>query len=217
MSAPTQSRRSRRAARVEEPTAPQWPPVEASAPGGQVQPVPFARPRPAGPVGWIGIVLALVVLGVAVVLVHDGLVRLGTLAGRPWLLDAADAVGEVRPTWQVALVGAVVGLLGLWLVALALSRRSRPGIALAAGGGQYLLGQDVARLASGAAAQVDGVLDATSTWRPRTVTVRATTDGGQGVDEQVRAAVAERLGALASVPRVVVRSRRSRDDEAGAR
>ncbi|MCM0638765.1 DUF6286 domain-containing protein [Cellulomonas wangsupingiae] len=179
-------------------------------------PVPFAQPRPAGALGWIGVVLALVVLGVAVVLVHDGLVALDVLGGDTWLLAAADAVGRITPTWQVALVGAVVALVGLRLLVVALRPRRRPAIPLAAGGGQYLLGQDVARLASGAAAQVDGVLDVRSTWGRRAVTVDATTDGDTTVTDQVRSAVAERLTALADVPRVAVRARRaSRTDGRG--
>ncbi|MCC2334892.1 DUF6286 domain-containing protein [Cellulomonas wangsupingiae] len=179
-------------------------------------PVPFAQPRPAGALGWIGVVLALVVLGVAVVLVHDGLVALDVLGGDTWLLAAADAVGRITPTWQVALVGAVVALVGLRLLVVALRPRRRPAIPLAAGGGQYLLGQDVARLASGAAAQVDGVFDVRSTWGRRAVTVDATTDGDTTVTDQVRSAVAERLTALADVPRVAVRARRaSRTDGRG--
>jgi len=179
-------------------------------------PVPFAQPRPAGALGWIGVVLAVVVLGVAVVLVHDGLVALDVLGGGTWLLAAADAVGRITPTWQVALVGAVVALVGLRLLVVALRPRRRPAIPLAAGGGQYLLGQDVARLASGAAAQVDGVFDVRSTWGRRAVTVDATTDGDTTVVDQVRSAVTERLTALADAPRVAVRARRaSRADGRG--
>jgi len=191
-----------------EPPAVTWPAV---TPDDRPEPVPFAPPRPVGAVGWIGIVLALVVLAVAVVLVHDGLVALDVVGGGMWLHAAADAIGQIRPTWQVALIGAVLALAGLRLLVIALRPRRRPGLALAAGGGQYLLGQDVARLASGAAAQVDGVLDVNSTWGRRSVTVSATTDGDAGVSERIRAAVTERLAALASAPRVVVRTRRNRD------
>ncbi|UZN03610.1 DUF6286 domain-containing protein [Cellulomonas sp. S1-8] len=175
--------------------------------------VPYAQPRPVGPVGWVGVVLAVVVLGVAAVLLHDGLVALGALGGDPWVLTAADAVGRVEPTWQVALVGALLALAGLRLVVVALQRRRRPGIPLTAGGGQYLLGQDVARLASGAASQVDGVLDVKSTWGRRAVTVHATTDGGEEVDGRIHVAVVTRLDALTDAPRVVVRTRRSRTDD----
>ncbi|MBD7919812.1 hypothetical protein H9657_16190 [Cellulomonas sp. Sa3CUA2] len=209
MSAATESRRARRHA--DEPTPGVDPAV--SAPPATREPVPFAPPRPVGPVGWVGVVLALVVLAVAVVLLHDGLAALGVLGGGSWILAAADAVGRITPTWQVALVGAVLALAGLRLLVIALARRRRPGIPLAAGGGQYLLGVDVARLASGAAARVDGVLDVSSTWGRRTVRVDATTDGGPGIDERVRTVVAERLAALADAPRVVVRTRRSRSDE----
>ncbi|MCC2314954.1 DUF6286 domain-containing protein [Cellulomonas xiejunii] len=187
----------------------------ADAPAA-VEPVPFAPPRPVGAVGWVGVVLALIVLAVAVVLVHDGLVALGVLGGEPWVVTAAEAVGEIRPTWQVALVGLVLALAGLRLLVIALARRRRPGIPLAAGGGQYLLGVDVARLASGAAAQVDGVLDVRSTWGRRTVRVDATTDGDAATDERIQAAVTERLGALADAPRVVVHSRRARRDDDAA-
>jgi len=181
----------------------------------QPEPVPFAQPRPVGPLGWVGVVLAVVVLGVATVLVHDGLVALGVLGGGAWVLAAADAVGEVGPGWQVALVGVVLALAGLRLLVVALTRRRRPGLPLSGGGGQYLLGRDVARLASGAAAQVDGVLDVSSTWGRRAVTVSATTDGDAALDARIHTAVAARLGALADAPRVVVRTRRSRT-EAGA-
>lgn len=210
MSAATESRRAR--ARHADDPAPGADPA-VSAPTAGREPVPFAQPRPVGPVGWIGIVLAVIVLAVAVVLLHDGLVALGVLDGSSWVLAAADAVGLITPTWQVALVGAVLALAGLRLLVIALARRRRPGIRLAAGGGQYLLGVDVARLASGAAARVDGVLDVRSTWGRRTVRVTATTDGGPGIDERIRAVVAERLAALADAPRVVVRTRRSRSED----
>jgi len=215
MSAPAESRRARR--RAPEPVATSWPPVTEVPAAAAPDQVPFATPRPAGAVAWVGVVLALLVLALAVVLVHDGLVALRVLDGSTWVLAAADAVGDVRPTWQVALVGAVAALVGLRLVVIALRRRRRPGLPLAAGGGQYLLGQDVARLASGAAAQVDGVLDVTSTWGRRAVTVKATTDGGAGLEGAIRAAVSERLSALARVPRVVVRTRRSGTDLGGVR
>lgn len=214
MSAPTSRPRGRR--RAPDP----WPPPDeddaTTPPVPDPVPVAFAAPRPAGAVTWVGVVLAVLALGLAAVLLHDGLAALGVLGGDLWVLGAADAVGEIAPTWQVALIGAVVGLVGLRLLVVALTRRRRPGLPLAAGGGQYLLGGDVARLASGAAEQVDGVLDVTSTWRRRGVTVRATTDGAPGLDAVIRTAVEERLSALAKVPRVDVRTARSRT-EGGAR
>ncbi|MBO0924616.1 hypothetical protein J1G44_08980 [Cellulomonas sp. zg-ZUI199] len=211
MSATADSRRARARRRAEDPAPTSWPPVTEVPAAAAPDPVPLAAPRPAGAVAWVGVVLALVALGLAVVLMHDGLVALRVLDGGSWVLSAADAVGDIRPTWEVALIGVLVGLVGLRLVVIALRRRRRPGLPLAAGGGQYLLGQDVARLASGAAAQVDGVLEVTSTWGRRAVTVRATTDGGPGLEGLIRAAVSERLSALAKAPRVVVRTRRSTD------
>ena len=214
MSAATESRRTR--ARHADASVGDAP---AEAPAAAHEPVPFAQPRPAGPVGWVGIVLAVIVLAVAVVLVHDGLVTLGVLDGEPWVVAAADAVGLITPTWQLALIGAVLALVGLRLLVIAVARRRRPAIPLAAGGGEYLLGVDAARLASGAASQVDGVLDARSTWGRGTVRVDATTDGDPATDERIRTVVTERLAALADAPRVVVRSRRARSDAAdgGAR
>ncbi|UCN14518.1 DUF6286 domain-containing protein [Cellulomonas iranensis] len=198
-------------------------PSVAAAPTGRPddatprRPVPYAPPRPAGTLAWLGPLLAVVVLAVAVVLVHDGLVALGALPGTSWVADAGTGLGTLRPTWPVALVGVVVALAGLRLVVVALTPRRRPGLPLSAGAGQHVRGQDVARLASAAAARVDGVLDVSSTWGRRAVTVTATTDGDPTLEARVAVAVTQRLTALTDPPRVVVRTRRARTEDAETR
>ena len=78
---------------------------------------------------------------------------------------------------------------------------------MASGAGLYLHDRDVAVLASAAARDVDGVLDARTTATARTVTVDVRTTGDPATSERVRSGVTELLQLLASPPTVKVRVR----------
>lgn len=168
----------------------------------------------AGPIGWVGPLLAVLLTLLGLVLLRDGIFAPAGATGWPggqqsWLTTATTAVdGLTRATWTVA-VGAVLALLGLYLLGVALRRRTRKTLALFGASGAYLLPVDVARRASSAADDVDGVLNASATATRRRVTVQVTSTGGKGtasVREKVTAAVTESLSGLASPPAVRVKT-----------
>jgi hypothetical protein len=120
------------------------------------------------------------------------------------VLDGLD--GSTAEWWMVP-AGVALALVGLWLLVTALRPRSRKTVPATASTGVFLHTRDIARLASDAAGEVDGVLSAASTASRRavTVTVRSTTTAG--IADGVTDAVAHRLSALQTPLRVKVRVR----------
>ncbi|WP_432497589.1 DUF6286 domain-containing protein [Kineococcus gypseus] len=171
---------------------------------------PAASPTGSGPVAVVGPVLALLTGALGAVLVRDAVVAArGT--GTAWLGTATDALVGARPAGWLVPAGLVVALLGLWLVVTALRRRTRDSLPLGGRAGAHLRTRDVARLATGAAEGVDGVLDASSTATRRRVRVSVTTTGAAGTADAVSAAVAGALSAVTRPPRVLVRDTTPRD------
>jgi len=185
--------------------------TQLSQPGG------FAPARDAtrtARAGWLGIVLAVLVVTLGVLCVREALVADGRLDGGPWLAPAVDAVDGLGPSVAVAAVGVVVAVLGLWLVLQAFGRRRRTRLPVSAtgpvGGGPTGVSigvVDAARLARVAALDVDDVLDARATANRRAVTVTVTVPPGVRVDDPVRAAVARQLAPLSDPLGVKVVSR----------
>lgn len=172
-----------------------------------------AAKAPVGPgvISVVGLVLAALVVALGVVGIHDALVAAGVVSGSDWIGAAVDAIdGATPPTWLVPL-GAVLILLGLWLLITALRPRPRKAMALAADTGVFLRPRDAARLARDAAEDVDGVISAKAdaTVRKISVGVHATTS--DGVEQQVADAVTDRLSALAKTPRIKVTVKTQKD------
>jgi hypothetical protein len=94
----------------------------------------------------------------------------------------------------------------VWLIVTALRPRSRKTLPVTSATGIFLRAADVARLASAAADDVDGVLAASSIASRRKVSVTVESDRDQ-VADLVRDAVTERLSALQKPPPVKVRVR----------
>ncbi|WP_187279710.1 DUF6286 domain-containing protein [Quadrisphaera setariae] len=169
----------------------------------------------AGPIGWVGPLLALLLALIGLVLLRDGVFAPRGGTGWPggqqsWLTSATTPVdGLTRAPWVVA-AGVALVLLGLALLVVALRRRTRRVLALAGCSGAHLLPADVARRARAAAEDVDGVLDASASATRRTVVVEVTTTGGASgggggdVRARVASAVAGSLAALTAPPRVRV-------------
>ncbi|NIZ93342.1 DUF6286 domain-containing protein [Kineococcus rubinsiae] len=165
---------------------------------------PAAAPAGSGPVGVVGPLLAVLLLALGVLLVRDALVTAGTVSGSAWLPAVVDGLRGTGPAGWLVPAGAVVVLVGLWLVVVALRPRSRRTLPLTSDTGVFLHVRDVARLAAGAAGDVDGVLDASASATRRKVTVTVSGTAAAGLREDVTEAVTERLAALASAPRVSV-------------
>ncbi|NAZ87476.1 DUF6286 domain-containing protein [Kineococcus indalonis] len=172
---------------------------------------PAAQATGSGRIGVVGPLLAVLLLALGLLLGREALVAAGALGGSAWLPAAAGGLDGLSAAWWLVPAGLAVALLGLWLVVSALRPRSRRTVPLAAGTGVFVHVRDLARLASGAAREVDGVLSASSSATRRAVTV--TVHGTGDVREQVSAAVTGALAPLRTPPRVSVRVRTGDDDE----
>ncbi|WP_299037834.1 DUF6286 domain-containing protein [uncultured Pseudokineococcus sp.] len=158
-----------------------------------------------GVVPVLGVLMSLLLLGLAVALVRDALVLLGVLGGAPWLQTAVEAVRGTAPATWTAPAGAALALLGLWLLSRAFARRSRDELRLRSRTAVTTRPRDVARLSSAAARDVDGVLRARTSATRRAVSVAVTTTGGESVGAAVQQAVTDRLAPLERRPSVRVR------------
>ena len=167
---------------------------------------PAKEPVGLGPLPVVGLVLALVLLALGVVAVRDALVAAGALDGEPWVAGAIDTVDGWTPQVWIAVVGAVLVLVGLWLLLAALRPRPRTSHALTAQTGVYLGRRDVERVAANAASGVDGVLEADATASRRRIDVKVSVTGGSETLGRVTAAVEEALAALDAAPKVRVTS-----------
>jgi len=168
-------------------------------------PLPAAK-TPVGPgaVTVVGLILAVLVVGLGVVGIHDALVAAGTVNGTPWIDAAVKPLNQLTPALWLVPVGVALVLLGLWLVLTALRPRRRTAIALVARTGVFLRPRDVAKLARNAAQDVDRVTSAKVTVGRRKVAVVARATARDGVEQQITQVVTTRLQALAKTPTVRV-------------
>lgn len=154
----------------------------------------------------VGVLLSLCLLALSVALVQHALVALGAIGGPAWPEVLVEGVRGTAPATWMAPVGVALALLGLWLLLrVALGRRTRHEIRLRSSTAVTTEPRDVARLASIAAREVDGVLGATSTADRRRVVVRVATTGDAQVSSAVEQAVSQRLAVLERTPAVRVR------------
>jgi len=168
-----------------------------------VKPMNAAK-TPVGPgsISAVGLLLALLIVGIGVVGVQAALVAAGLLTGKPWLTWALERPNGLTPAGWMLAVGLVLALIGLWLLLTALRPRPRTAV--------FLRPRDLARLAVAAAQDVDGVQDAHASATRRKVTVRITSTAGETdgdpVTDAVTATLTERLSALEKPVRVIVRT-----------
>lgn len=175
------------------PARPPQPLAAAKAPVGQ------------GAITFVGLVLALILLCLGVVGIHDALVAAGLVAGSAWIQAVVSALDGLSPAGWMVPAGVLLLVVGLWALITAVRPRPQTAIALDARTGVYLRPRDVARLTRIAVEDVDGVTSATvnATRRAVTVAVRATSTGQ--VRDQVSAAATEVLTPLATQPKVRVK------------
>jgi hypothetical protein len=170
-----------------------------------VKPRPGTAPAPsgAGRLAAVAPVLAVLLLGLAVVVGQHAVQSWGWTDQGSWIGSAATSLDGLAPTAAVVVGGFVAVLLGVWLVVTGLRPRTHRTVRLAGAPDVHLGLRDLARLASGAARTCDGVLAATSTATPRRVRVRVRAIAGD-VREDVARAVAEQFVALDPPPRTTV-------------
>jgi hypothetical protein len=160
----------------------------------------------AGRVGFVGPVMAVLLTAIGVVLLHDAIAESDSKPGRTWITAIIDGLDGLTAEWWMIPAGLAVALIGVWLIVTALRPRSRKTLAVTSATGIFLRTADIARLASAAADDVDGVLSARAVASRRRITVTVESDRNQ-VADPVRDAVNERLSALQTPPPVNVRVR----------
>lgn len=176
---------------------------------------PAARGPVAPPAaGYVGALIALLLLALGVVALRDSAVSAGWLRGRPFLTTAIGWVDGLGFDWWMIPAGAVAIAIGLWWVSAALRPRRRTAVSVTARSSVWIGPADLARLASRAAHTVPGVVDARSSATLRKVTVTAkvtatTTVGesGSGLASAIETAVREATAVTSSPPTVRVRTR----------
>ena len=171
------------------------------------------RRRPAATLP--GVLLAVVLIGVAVVGVHDLLTAEGWTSGRPWLdtlTDKIDGQGPSDASTAIAVLVALVGLVLLW-TALRPARRTHQATPME-DGDVWISKRAVARLAEQAAQRTTGIESARVDVRRRRIVVKATTGASSTSLEEVHERVEHNVGTALdgfSILRVKVRSTEAKD------
>lgn len=164
-------------------------------------------------VGVLGVILALLVIALGGVGIRDFLVYRSWVSGSPWLAGLANQLHSTRADGGVVFWGVVAAVIGIVLLGFGFGRRPRPGYRLSGEVPLYLTPRDVARIASGAARDIDGVLQARSRATRRKLEVTVTTTAGGAnpeIDDLVNRTVLEHVAALDRPPRVTVTAREVR-------
>ncbi|TPG33030.1 DUF6286 domain-containing protein [Mycolicibacterium hodleri] len=182
--------------------------------GTSVSPAAGRAPVAAPTAGYVGALVALLLLAVGAMALRDAAVDWGWLRGAPWITTAISGLdGLTHQVWMLP-AGVVAVLLGLWSITAGLRPRRRTALAVSARTSVWIPRADLARLATAAADTVPGVLSAKASASLRTVSVTAvvTTGGDAALDAAINAAVTEALnGFIVDTPRIKVRTRTGED------
>lgn len=176
--------------------------------GTGAPPAPLAPAKaPIGPgmISAVGVLLALVLISLGVVAIHDTLAWAGLVAGPAWIDSGLSTLDGLEPAPWMVPAGLLLTIVGGWLLFIAVRPRPSTAIALASRTGVYLRPKDVARIARAAAHDVDAVTSATATATRRTVTVSVRSTAPGQVATDVHAAVSDSLAALAAAPKIRVK------------
>lgn len=169
-----------------------------------------AAKTPVGPgaVTYLGAFLALVVILAGVMGLQTGAAAAGLTTSRPWLTRAIDGTNGLRPLAWAVPIGVLLVLVGLWLLAAGVWPRPKTAVAVDAQTGVFLRPRDLAQLAQDAADNVDGVAAVHAKASLRRVTLDVQSTGGDGVGEDVRRAVDQRLAPLEKTVQVNVNTKK---------
>ena len=134
-------------------------------------PAPRARPAAAG----VSLVIAMLLLALAVVGVHELLVDQHWSSGSSWLGSLSRSLDGLAPGTGITALAVLVALVGLWLlvVAIAPARRTHQRTPVD-DGDVWISRRAVSRLAVQAAERTPGVDSARATLSRRSLLVRAT-------------------------------------------
>ena len=178
-------------------------------------PVPGRGPVAVPAAGYVGTLIALLVLGAGVIAVRDAAVFAGWLDGQPFTTTVIDGIDGLTVQWWTSPVGIIAIVVGLWWIYAALRPRRPNAVAVSADTSVWIAPADLARIATAAADAVPGVLSARSSagLRKITVTAHTTADADTGTEgQQLKSAIAAAITdaiepLLASTPKIVVRTR----------
>ncbi len=170
------------------------------------------KPVAAAAATWPGVVLALLVLGAAVLAVQNAITHAGWVGAPSWAGTIASTFDGLSAEWWMAVPGAVAVLLGLGLLVLAVKPRRRTSVRGTGEAPLFVRPVDLARWSSDAARGIPLVIGAASVATRKRVTVRVSTaETARGsVREQVANAVQERLAPLGTPVDVTVKVRTER-------
>ena len=172
-------------------------------------PATARTPRAPAPATFLGALLSVLLVGVGIIGIRDGIVAAGWMDGVMWTANAVNWIDGLQfDAWMIpAGVGAL--FLGVCLLVIAAAPRRTTAVDLSAKTSVFIARRDVARIAASAAQTVPGVTDARAISKGRTVTVHTQTTGRDAatVKAAVSQVVESALGALATRPRIVVRTR----------
>jgi hypothetical protein len=179
--------------------------------------LPAAGRAPVGapPAGYVGTLIAVLLLGAGVIAMRDTAVLAAWLNGQPFTTTVIEGIDGLTVTWWTSPVGLLAILIGLWWIYAALRPRRRTAVPVAAETSVWISLADLARIASAAAEDVPGVLDASSSANLHKIVVTAHTTadaGSAGAGKQIKtdvaAAVADKLnGFVTTPPKVSIRTR----------
>lgn len=170
---------------------------------------PAAAPPPLAPAAahYVGVITALLLIGLGAVGIRDGIAAAGWITGPSWTRTAVDWLdGQSAHGWMVP-VGAILAILGVASIIAALKPRRRKGIPVTGRTSVYLDVSDTATLAAAAARVVPGVTKANASATRRAVKITARTTGPDVTSDTISSAVRTALAPLAATPRISVRTR----------
>lgn len=165
------------------------------------------QPVKAAAASWWSVVLALVLAGVGVVLVHDAAIGLKWSSGDVLLANRVAAIHGVETSQTVLAVAVVVLLLGIVLFGAAFSPRKPTAYQIDAAGEMWLKFSGAELIAQSVVQDVEGVLSARATAYGKRLDVVVVTSGEnkQIIKQQSAERVTQALAALENPPRVSVR------------
>ena len=178
-------------------------------PAAVTRPAPGRPPVAAPAAGYVGALIALLILALGAVALRDAAVHFGWLTGTAWIDTAVSGLdGLTYQGWMLA-AGIVAILVGLWWVSAAIRSRRRTALEVPAATSVWIAKGDLARLAGAAADSVPGVLDSRASASLRKVTVTANvTAGDPALKAAITTAVADAVGGFTTTtPRITVRTR----------
>ncbi|MCV7422744.1 hypothetical protein H7K45_19535 [Mycobacterium yunnanensis] len=174
-----------------------------------VRPAPGRPPVAAPAAGYVGALLAFLILTAGAVALRDAAVHFGWLTGTAWIDTAVAGLDGLTPQGWMLPAGVVVAVVGLWWIVAALRPRRPTALEVPAQTSVWIAKADVARLARAAAESVPGVLSSRALASLRSVKVTADVTGDDAaLQAAITTAVADAIGGFTTTtPRLKVRTR----------